>query len=103
LAALTIVYTLIYQALAQPEKRRQVVSGWWLILFSLAIMLVSFYGAFGPLPVNGSTPIGFPLDNIIMIVVSAVFYVASYLSGYFTEDLKELLLVEGMGQQQKTQ
>jgi hypothetical protein len=38
-----------------------------------------------------------------MIVVSAVFYVASYLSGYFTEDLKELLLVEGMGQQQKTQ
>ncbi|MEM0120995.1 MAG: APC family permease [Thermoprotei archaeon] len=99
LATLTIVYTLIYNLLPQPEKRKQVASGWWLILFSLAMLLVSFLGVFGPLPVNGSTPIGFPLDNIIMVVVSGVFYAAAYFSGYYTEDLKELLLVEGVTQQ----
>jgi amino acid transporter len=100
LAVLTVVYTLIFQLLSSPDRRRQVASGWWITLFSLGILGLSFFGAFGPLPVNGHTPIGFPLDNIVMVVLSAIFYVASYYSGYFTEDLRDLLLVEGISQQQ---
>ncbi|PSN86343.1 hypothetical protein B9Q02_02850 [Candidatus Marsarchaeota G1 archaeon BE_D] len=99
LSALTIVYTLIFQFLSKPEKRRQVVGGWWLIVYSLATMALSFFGAFGLLPVNGVTPIGFPFDTLIMVGLSLAFYFGAYYSGYFTEDLKQLLLVEGVQQQ----
>jgi amino acid transporter len=96
LVALSVVFTALIQTMAKPETRVQVKSGWWLILYALVIMAISFYGAFGLDVVNGSTPIGFPWDTVAMVVVSVVFFYFAVSSGYKTEDIEHILSTQGI-------
>ena len=90
-AALSLGTSFIIQMLARKENKREITSGYWLVLFSLAILLLSYFGAFGY-----NTVISFPWDNVVAIVIAVVFYVAAVMSGYKTDDIVDILATEGV-------
>ncbi len=85
MAVMLIVFTALLQVLAKPEFKKGVKSGWWLILYALAILPVSFYGGFGDV-----VKVSFPYDNVVMIIVAGIFYAFAVLSGYKTESIDHL-------------
>jgi amino acid transporter len=98
IAVLSIVFTAAFQFLSKPEHRRQVASGWWLVVYSLVILSLSFIGGFGPL----LTPvIPFPYDELLMVVLGVVFYAVAVYSGYRTEDIDHIIALQ-TGVQEKT-
>ncbi len=90
-ALLSLGTTAIIHVLTDKEKKREIASGYWLVLFALAILLLSYFGAFG-----FDTVIAFPWDNVAAIVLAIVFYIAAVLSGYKTDDITDILGSEGV-------
>ncbi|MBX8631287.1 MAG: amino acid permease [Thermoplasmata archaeon] len=90
-AILTLGTTAIIHMLTDREKRKEISSGYWLVAFSLGMLFLSYFGAFGY-----DTVVPFPWDNVVAIVLGIVFYIAAVMSGYKTEDITDILATEGV-------
>jgi len=100
-AMLLIIWvpTLLVQRMANPDGKRMIRAGYWILVLLFTEMLVSWFsvlgtcsaiGCFGPLQ-DPSTPyIAFPWDTVLMTVVAAVIYIWAMQSGYRTKDLAEV-------------
>ncbi len=74
--------------LCNEQGRRAVGSTWWLVIFLLAIMGISYYGAFGPLKAAG---IPFPADLLVVILVGVLVYGWAVHSGFETEEITAIV------------
>ncbi|MEV0598159.1 APC family permease [Streptomyces sp. NPDC050315] len=78
------LYLLALRAAATPEGRRQLDGGTWLIGTLLAVLALSHYGEFGPLP---HPPLSDPYDLLALLVLSLACYVWALRSGFRTQQL----------------
>lgn len=68
------------------EVKKEINAGWWLIIFILAIYILSYFGGFGLY-----TVIPFPEDTIVTAIVILGFYFWAVKSGFRTEAIEEVL------------
>ncbi len=74
--------------LSDARGRQAVTSTWWLLVFLLGMMGVSYYGAYGPLPTPG---IVFPADLLVVILLGLLAYGWAVHSGYETEEIAAIV------------
>jgi amino acid transporter len=84
IGALALVSSLVLYLAAAKDKRREVASGVWVIVFMLVVLTISFYGAFGfdTLPY-----LSFPWDSVAMIIAAIIVYFFAIFSSYKTPEL----------------
>ncbi|MFI0780451.1 hypothetical protein [Streptomyces sp. NPDC021212] len=76
------------RAVGTAEARRHLDAGIWLVATLLAVLAVSYYGAFGPL---ATPPLGGPYDLLVIIALALVSYGWAVRSGFRTEQLDRAL------------
>lgn len=88
MAVEVIVFALVLRFAGSPAARQAVDRTWWFIFLVGASLVLSYYGAFGPL----KTPtIAFPYDQIVAIVIGLVAFAWGVASGYATDEIREIL------------
>ena len=89
LSAAVLAFCGVLYGLCNAEGRRQVRASAWFIVMLLAILPLSYYGAFGA---NSSAPsIIFPWDTLIALGIGLVGYFWGVSSGMNTEELQEIV------------
>lgn len=91
LVILVLGTTFMLHRSVAPGLKKEISSGYWLLIFTLGLIPISYFGAFG---YNVLVP--FPWDNVIAVAFSLVMFVAALFSGYKTEDLSSILEAEGV-------
>ncbi|MEM3851880.1 MAG: amino acid permease, partial [Methanomassiliicoccales archaeon] len=91
LAVLILGGTYLMGRVAPSDRRKELYSAYWLLVFTLGIMPISFFGAFGY-----DTLVAFPYDNIVAIVFGLIMFYVAVNSGYQTEDVTAILSTEGV-------
>lgn len=90
LSAAVIFFCACIWLLGNAEARMHITRGLWFIWMLLAVLPLSYYGQFGTL----KTPvIPFPWDTLIAVGIGLVAYYWGVLSGFYTDELREI--VEG--------
>ena len=79
----------VTQTVTKKESKQVMRASYWVITLAFFTYVVSFFGAFGPLPAN-QVPLPFPYDNIVVIVGSLFIYAWGVISGYKTEAIDDL-------------
>ena len=69
------------------EKRREIVSGIWVIVFMMTILGISFYGAFG---FDTLSYLVFPWDTVGVVIAGVLLYFLGLASSYKTPELAEI-------------
>ncbi|MFI9386736.1 APC family permease [Kutzneria sp. NPDC052558] len=75
--------------LADPDGRREVASGGWVMALVLVLYLLSYGGSYGP-----STVLPFPYDTAVAALVGVAAYFWAVRSGYDTPDLHAVRATE---------
>jgi len=89
-ALLVLATTFLVQRAAPRDRRREITSAYWLIIFALGMIPISYFGAFGYV-----VKVPFPWDNVVAAVFSLAMFFAALASGYKTEDITSILSAEG--------
>ncbi len=99
----TLIVTLLIYVWVPDDRKKEIKSGFWLILYILFMLFMSYMGAFGPYvtPLAGSAfpispVIAFPYDTFLVIVVSILFFYFAVSSGYDEEDVQAILAEQGV-------
>lgn len=82
-----LAFTGLVWYVTSREGKREVNASWWLMFMMLALYLLSYYGSYSTVK---NPLIGFPLDNIIALVIGLISYYWGVASGYQTEEIKDL-------------
>ncbi|MHB1740615.1 MAG: APC family permease [Actinomycetes bacterium] len=91
-AGAVIVFSAALWALSNAEGKKHVRSVAWLIFLLFSLLVVSYYGAYGPL----KTPdLKFPYDTLAALVVGIVAYYWGVASGFETEEMREIVRAAG--------
>ena len=85
IAALVLVTSLVLWLAAARERKREIAAGIWIIVFTLVVLALSFYGAFGY-----DVVIPFPWDNVAMVIAALLLYGFALFSSYKTPELAAL-------------
>ncbi|MGC9208664.1 MAG: hypothetical protein ACP5GH_02240 [Nitrososphaeria archaeon] len=88
LVVLLIAYISVNYYAINENGRKHVRSGLWIVALLVALILISFFGPYGPLE---SPLITFPEDNLVAIAIGIIFYLWSVRVSFFTEDLEAVL------------
>ncbi len=84
LAALSFGTTIVLYLAAAKDRRRELLSGIWLIVFMLTLLGLSFYGSYG---FNTVSFLAFPYDFVAVVIASVLIYIFGVLSSYRTPEL----------------
>ncbi|MGW2328602.1 APC family permease [Streptomyces sp. NPDC001700] len=91
MAAMTAAVALFVAALrtaSTPQGRRHLDAGVWLLVTLLAVLAISYYGAYGPL---SAPPLSDPYDLLAVVLISLGSYGWAVRSGFRTEQLDRAL------------
>ncbi|MGW1183352.1 APC family permease [Streptomyces drozdowiczii] len=86
-AALILATVLALRRVADEEGRREIAASWWVMALVMALLPLSFYGAYGP---RSPAEIPFPYDSAIAVVIGLAAYYWARHVGYNTPDLRAL-------------
>jgi amino acid transporter len=75
------------------QRRDDVQRGMWLPALLIALLPLSYYGAFGPEQPHAA--IRFPWDTLIVICIGVIVFAWAVISGYNTPDLQEIVRSAG--------
>ena len=87
MTALGLVTSLALYLGSAREKRREIVSGIWVIVFMMTILGISFYGAFG---FDTLSYLQFPWDTVGVVIAGVLLYFLGLASSYKTPELAEV-------------
>jgi amino acid transporter len=96
LLLIVLVPTFLAYRLSNPDGRRMINAGWWVLTLLLGMYLINFFtvynswSAVGGLLVNPTGYIPTPWDTPLFLVFAAAIYAWGILSGYRTKDLVEV-------------
>ncbi|WP_048816704.1 APC family permease [Caldisphaera lagunensis] len=91
----TVLFTyILYRGLPTAYSKSQIKAGFWVIATIFAGLIVSYLSSLGPYMPNYSI-IPYPWDTVLAVVVAAVLFVYSALSGILTDDL--VAVMKGLG------
>jgi len=82
-------------AVSNADGRRHIRGGAWLVLTILALLLVAYYGQYGP---RHPSPISSPFDIILMIAIALGSFAWAVRAGGPTEELTSILAAEAAKQ-----
>jgi amino acid transporter len=88
LAAAVIVFSVYLWIASVPEKRRQIVTGAWFIVFLFGLYLLTYLG---PFSTQAKPPIPFGWDELIVIVFALIMFYWAVYTGYQTSEIKEIV------------
>lgn len=74
--------------LSNAEGRKHINHGWWFIVAMWPILLVSYYGVYGP---EKTPALAFPWDTLIALGIGIIGFVLAVASGYSTDELQEIV------------
>jgi amino acid transporter len=96
LLLIVLVPTFIAYRLSNPDGRRMINAGWWVLTLLLGMYVINFFtvynswSAVGGLLINPTGYIPTPWDTPLFLVFAAAIYAWGILSGYRTKDLVEV-------------
>ncbi len=79
----------------EGDKKKVMSSSYWLIAMLFVVYFISFFGSLG-FVTSAYYAITFPWDNVLVIFAALFFYEKAVNAGYKTEDMVDLLAIEGM-------
>jgi len=80
-----LAFTGLVWLMSGPVGRREINSAWWILFMTLALYLLSYYGAYGE-----EVLVPFPYDSLIAVVIGLVSYYWGVASGYQTEEMRQI-------------
>jgi amino acid transporter len=81
-------FAAVLRWLGSSDARKAVDRSWWFMFLAGATLLLSYYGAYGPL----KTPtIAFPLDTLVAIVIGLISFYWGVASGFATDEIREIV------------
>ncbi|MFP3203422.1 MAG: APC family permease [Sulfolobus sp.] len=86
LIALFAVELLLTHMFLPKEYKKEIISGLWLVIFILAMLIASYFGSFGLYII-----IPFPYDSLVVIAVSLAIYYLGIKTGIRTKAIDELI------------
>lgn len=89
-----LIFAIVVWAASTREGRREINAAWWVLFMQLALYILSYYGAYGPLK---NPVIAFPWDSLIGVGIGLVSYYWAIASGYLTDDLRAIVESESEG------
>ena len=92
LAVEITLFALVMWLAAAPERKREIGAGLWFIAFLFGIYVISYFGAFGPLPAAHQIP--FPAGTIVVGIFSLACFNWAASSGYKTEEISAIIEAE---------
>lgn len=87
LLGLVLAFSLVVWMLSPDEGRRHMSSGLWVVGMLFAVLLVSYYGEFGPV---AKPPLRFPYSDLIVLGIGVVSFFWGQASGFKTQEIEEL-------------
>ncbi len=96
LLLIVVVPTLIAYSRSNPEGRKMINAGWWVIVLLFGMYVINFFSVYNSFPTvggilfNSKGYIPTPYDTPIFFVFAACVYVWGVYSGYRTKDLNEV-------------
>ena len=95
IVVIIVAFVAALYAISDAEGRRHIRSGAWLVVTILALLLVAYYGQYGP---RHPSPIASPFDIIIMIAIAVGSFAWAVRAGGPTEELASILAAEAAKQ-----
>jgi hypothetical protein len=87
-AAEIVAFTVLCWVLSRPTGRREVWRAAWIEFLILGSFILSYYGAYGPLP---KPAIAFPFDDLIALGIGLVTYYWAVAAGFVTEEIRAIV------------